>query len=130
LEAELKQIEKLRGQVKMALDSVLSAAPRYKALENRLPPVPARNEGEYAVVEKLVDLQRLYNEKWDELLSLRLRIETAIDALDDSTHRRLLRLRYIEGLDWINVCVQMGYSWNGTHKIHRKALIQLQKQGY
>jgi DNA-directed RNA polymerase specialized sigma24 family protein len=127
LEAELGQIEKLRRQVKLALDSALSAAPRYNALENRLPPVPGRNEGEYGVVEKLVDLQRLYNEKWDALLSLRLRIETAIDALDDSTERRLIRLRYIEGLDWVNVCVRMSYSWNGTHKIHRRALRKLSR---
>jgi DNA-directed RNA polymerase specialized sigma24 family protein len=122
LEAELKQIEKLRRQVKMALDSALSVAPRYMALENRLPPVPGRNEGEFAIVEKLVDLQKLYNEKWDALLSLRLRIETAIDALDDSTLRRLMRLRYIEGKRWEVIAVEMGYSWAGVHKIHKKAL--------
>jgi hypothetical protein len=36
-----------------------------------------------------------------------------------------MRLRYLEGLGWEAVCVEIGYSWRQTHNIHARALAQL-----
>jgi hypothetical protein len=36
-----------------------------------------------------------------------------------------MRHRYLEGLTWEKVCVEMNYSWRQTHNIHARALDKL-----
>jgi DNA-directed RNA polymerase specialized sigma subunit len=111
----------MRAQVNTALSNVLSVEWRYTALEKQLPKPSAKKGGrkrEQALVEKLVALQKLYNEKWDELLFLRLRIEEAISSLDDSIERRLMRLRYFEGKRWEVIAVEVGYSIQHVWRLH------------
>ena len=49
-------------------------------------------------------------------------IEHQIRQMKDEDEQRVLRLRYIKGLKWEEVAVEMGYSWRRTHDIHSKAL--------
>ena len=49
-------------------------------------------------------------------------IEHRIRQIKDEDEQRVLRLRYIKGLKWEEVAVEMGYSWQWTHKIHAEAL--------
>jgi hypothetical protein len=49
-------------------------------------------------------------------------IEESISALEDSTERLVLRLRYIDGLPWEKICVKISYEWTWTHRIHSNAL--------
>lgn len=60
--------------------------------------------------------------KKKELQELRLDIEDKIADMMDGTQSRLLYLRYIKFLKWEDICVEIGYSWKQTHKIHSKAL--------
>ena len=71
-----------------------------------------------------IELQEMYRAKLDELASEQLAIEQAIEQLDP-TARMLLRYRYIDGLQWEQVCVKMSYSWRQTHYLHGEALRQL-----
>ena len=68
-----------------------------------------------------------YQRKVEELSAALLEIEHAIEALDPRA-RTLIRLHYIQGLTWENVCVEMGYSWRQVHRIHAKALEDLKNQ--
>ena len=76
-----------------------------------------------AVVQHEVLLER-YQEKMLELAAAQAEIENMLESLD-SLERRLMRHRYIEGLSWEEVCVEIGYSWRQTHNIHARALNQL-----
>lgn len=49
-------------------------------------------------------------------------IEQRIQQMEDEDEQRVLRLRYIKGMKWEEVAVEMGYSWRRTHDIHSKAL--------
>lgn len=49
-------------------------------------------------------------------------IEKRIKEMEDKEEQRVLRLRYIQGLKWEEVAVQMGYSCKQTHRIHSDAL--------
>lgn len=49
-------------------------------------------------------------------------IEHRIRQMEDEDEQRVLRLRYIKGLKWEEVAVEMGYSWKWIHKIHSEAL--------
>lgn len=65
-----------------------------------------------------------YQQKVEELSSAMLEIEKAIDQLN-STERTLIRLYYMQGLTWEEVCVEMSYCGSQIHRIHRKALIHI-----
>lgn len=69
-------------------------------------------------------LEERYRRKVAEMEAAQGRIEDMIESLD-STERKLLRHRYIEGLAWEMVCVKMNYSWRQTHNIHAAALDKL-----
>jgi RNA polymerase sigma factor (sigma-70 family) len=80
-----------------------------------------------AKVDKKNDLLALYAEKCRVMDAELLEIEHAIEVLDPRA-RTLIRLHYIQGLTWENVCVEMGYSWRQVHRIHAKALEDLKNQ--
>lgn len=106
------------------------------ALERQLDAVEAtlrrQSKGDepedHGVPEDLVvqcrDLRGRYEEKLKTLTGELLDIERAIDALPP-TERLLLRLRYLQGLSWEAVCVEMSYSWRQVHRLHAKALADL-----
>lgn len=71
---------------------------------------------------KLAELRDMLNEKRLELLKIRVAIEMAINGVEDGTQRRLLRLRYIKGLTWEKISVEMNYSYVHTCRIHGYAL--------
>lgn len=45
-----------------------------------------------------------------------------ISLLRDEDEQRVLRLRYIKGLKWEEVAVNMDYKWAQIHRIHSRAL--------
>ena len=73
---------------------------------------------------KLPELTEVYSEKIESINARLKLIEDAIDSLEP-TERRLIRARYIEGLEWHQVAVRISYSWQQTHRIHARALIKL-----
>ena len=66
-------------------------------------------------------IEELKNERL-ERAKLRQRIERDIRALDNEDEQEVLRLRYIKGLKWEEVAVEMGYTYRRTLQIHGKAL--------
>lgn len=73
------------------------------------------------LVCKHVELMSLYGAKVGELTVAAQNIEAAIEVLEPR-ERTLIRLHYIEGMTWEEVCVAMSYSWKQIHRIHGKAL--------
>jgi RNA polymerase sigma factor (sigma-70 family) len=70
------------------------------------------------------DLVNRYEAKVAELTKALVEIESAIECLDPR-ERTLIRLYYIEGLTWEEVCVSMHYEWAQIHRIHALALRKL-----
>ena len=61
------------------------------------------------------------SEKMTKLMEEEKSIENAIDGLS-SVQRRLMRYRYIDGLEWNDICTEMNYGWAQIHRIHGAAL--------
>lgn len=127
---QLKQyirIKREREQLEAMLHDLESAmtAPSGQRLDG-MPrnPSAGHNPLEDAVVRHL-ELQERYAAKLAELAQAQLEIEEAIDALEP-TERTLLRLHYLQGLVWEQVCVEMCYSWRQVHRIHARALKKLE----
>lgn len=70
------------------------------------------------------DVLALYLQKVAELDKMLIEIEQAIECLEPR-ERTLVRLYYMEGLTWEEVCVEMSYSWRQIHRIHARVLGQL-----
>ena len=49
-------------------------------------------------------------------------IEAIINDLPESGQRLLMRKRYMQGILWEQICIDMNYSWKQIHRIHSKAL--------
>ena len=124
--------EELRGyrdlkleaeQIKDFIDRI--EAEMYAPKTTRLDAIPGANPHGTGPTERLAlkhaELLDRYKEKLVELRAGQLKVEKAIEPLRPE-ERRLLRYRYIEGLTWEEVAVEMGYSWRQTHRIHAKAL--------
>ena len=77
-----------------------------------------------SLATSIADMAELLEGKRADLLRRRQEIEAAIEALPP-VYRRLIRLRYVEGLKWEKICVTMGYSWKQTHRLHGKALREI-----
>ena len=69
-------------------------------------------------------LQKLYRQKLANLIEGQLRIEKAIESLTP-TERELMRLRYIDGAEWLDVAAKIHYKWTQTHRIHARVLAKL-----
>lgn len=82
-----------------------------------------RDLSDYAVrLDELI--QELKEERLRKVKRLR-NIERAIKELDNEDMQTVLRLRYIDGLKWEEVCVAINYEWAQMHRIHARALREI-----
>ena len=71
-----------------------------------------------------IRIRERYEAQLAELDRAQLELEHLIGSLDP-VERRVMRYRYMQGLQWEAVCAAMNYSWRQTHKIHARALDKL-----
>lgn len=82
-----------------------------------------RDLSDYAV--KLDELiQELKEERLEKIKRLQS-IERVIKEIDNEDAQTILRLRYIDGLRWEEVCVAINYEWAQMHRIHARALREI-----
>lgn len=76
---------------------------------------------------KLKMLNRKIDERIGYLVDMREGIVSCIAAISNDTYRRVLKLRYIEGLKWDSIADIMHYDIDGKKifSIHGKALLAL-----
>ena len=80
-------------------------------------------------VSELVDAQEEAAAEIDRLNKLSADVLGAIDSVSSGTYRSLLYNRYILGMTWEQVAVDMGYSYvHLVNRLHKLALADLQKK--
>ena len=110
--ADLKEnITRLQLQAESISATRISGAPSGSGSPDKIAANLAR-------VDELVNY---YQQKMEQALVQQKRIEDAIEGLPDK-ERLLMRYRYIDGMDWVDVASRMHYSWKQTHRIHGRAL--------
>lgn len=94
----------------------------------KLDPAPGGGRNGASPVEiaatKHDELRTRYLQKVAELEDAMAKVEAAIETLDHRD-RALVRLYYIQGKTWEEVCVEMSYSWRQIHRIHSDVLKKL-----
>lgn len=78
-------------------------------------------------IEKLIELNREIDSKIDRMADMQAEIISCISAIPNDTYRRVLKLRYIEGLKWDSIADIMHYDVDGKRifSLHGKALLAL-----
>lgn len=66
-------------------------------------------------------IERLTKARYEKVVCY-TEIFNQIELIENETEKRLLRLKYLKGLTWERICVEMGYEWTWIHHIHKEAL--------
>ena len=139
--AVIREREQVRRKLQRVLDKIAEIeANLYSPKTQQLTGMPAAPSRKGSALEDMVancdeELQeqkeeytrllRHYERLEAKLAAEQLAIEEAIESLEP-TERTLLRCHYLEGKKWEDVCVEIGYSWRQTHRLHAEALKKLQ----
>lgn len=76
-------------------------------------------------VEKITEIEEKLDHEIDALVDLRNRIEAAVEKLEDGRLRDVMRYRYIDGMKWEQIAVEMHYSYMQVCRLHGKALLEI-----
>ena len=71
-------------------------------------------------------LEGMIVKKQEKVYNEQARIEKMINALNDQIHRQVLTVRYLQGNTWERTCVVLNYSWTQIHRLHVRALNELE----
>ncbi|MBR6889934.1 MAG: hypothetical protein IKN05_02985 [Clostridia bacterium] len=71
--------------------------------------------------EKLAALDAELVRQAEDLAALQLRAGNIIDALPDPVDREVMRYRYLDGLNWRDICVRTGFGRTWLWKVHARA---------
>lgn len=117
-----RDLELERAQVRQELDRVEASmdGPGGSNMDG-MPRGSGTGDPVLAIVSQHMELKDKYLQLLGELSRAQAEIEDLINVLPPRD-RVLMRLRYIQGLQWEEVCLAVGYSWRQTHRTHSKAL--------
>lgn len=73
----------------------------------------------------LMEIDRMYTQKRNKLLNHIVYVEQAIDELGDSEYRRIMRMRYIDGMIWRDIAYEIPCGERTAYRYHDHALALL-----
>jgi DNA-directed RNA polymerase specialized sigma subunit len=79
------------------------------------------------IVAKILDLNNEINNDIDKLVDLKKEIMNLIDKVLCDDLRCILYLRYFQFKTWEKIAVEMNYSYQWIHKLHSKALNEVDR---
>lgn len=113
-----REIRRLRNEIQRWKDSAYITSVKYTG-------AGGGTDGQDKLqvnVERLVRLQNRLTAQMRARIQLRGEIEDAIESVPDDRLQLLLRYRYIEGLTFERIAVELNYSWRQICNLHGKAL--------
>ena len=84
-----------------------------------------RNTSEDKLI-KLADKSSDIDLKIDELVDFKIMMGNHINQLEDERHRVILREHYINGLSFLEISKNLGYTERHLYRIHGDALLKFQ----
>jgi DNA-directed RNA polymerase specialized sigma24 family protein len=74
------------------------------------------------LVSRIIDLQLEIKTAARKMIDLKTEAMRIIDIMPTPECRLLLQLRYLNGLTWERIAVDMNYSYRNVHYLHSRAL--------
>lgn len=79
------------------------------------------------VIAKIMELENLVNNDIGILTEYKLQAREMIEKLQNNVEKIVLYKRYFDCKSFEQIAVECNYSWRHVHRIHGKALINLDK---
>ena len=126
---QLKQYKYTKENIDELEERLYEIDSRFNRITQSFDPMPKGSEKRDKMSEMVVAKENLEKEINQELMKsykLMAEIESCIKDLQEE-EKRLIRLRYIDGLNWELICVKMCYSWRAIHYKHSDILKKISK---
>lgn len=120
-----KEREQLREKIAQ-LES-MRVSPRITAYGDERVKSSAKGDIQPDLIARVDEAIEEYNVKLKRCVDLIITFENSIEKLT-SRERRLMRLYYIDGMTWEQVCVEMHLSWTRLHQHRRDAIAKLEAE--
>ena len=111
------------------VDRLINERARWIARATKVTPtytgMPHGDSGEDRMqdaVERLSEVEKELNEKIDELVDLRRKVDVAISTIGDTRLETVLRYRYIDCMTFEKIAVEMNYCYKQICRMHGDAL--------
>lgn len=114
-----KRIRNLKEQL-VSLQQVKKSAKTQQLSD--MPKGSSRQKDLSDLMVKIEKLQEKINDEITESLKIKVEIEEGILNMEDEDESTVLRMRYIELMDWTRISYEMKYSKRHTLRIHGNAL--------
>lgn len=123
----LKRYRACIYRVKSLERAIDEATARATSITVRLKPISVQNgntvydqmaEEVCKIADITVELREEAEKAWEVLAE----ILKAIDAVPDEMQKTVLTLRYVEGLNWMQISEKIGYEISNTYILHGRAL--------
>ncbi len=114
---KLEQLEMLRALVEKTT-ATLSDMPKAPSSENK-------NEN---ILARIIDMENEIKRDINHLLDIKEGVQGAIKTVEEPELRLLLELRYLCYRSWGDIAEEMNYDVRQIHRIHSKALFELNKK--
>ena len=112
--------------------SIDAAYDRAYSCTQRLKPVHVQGGG--GVCDRMAEDVARITDATEQLRDAKAKVDaalgeilTAINAVPDEMQKTVLMLRYVEGLEWHKVAVQINYTEAGVYVLHGRALWNVKK---
>ena len=76
-------------------------------------------------IDRICEIEEEIAESTAKLQQSKHQIEEAINSLEDATERDVLWYRYIKGLTFEKIAVEMNYSWRHIFRKHKQAVVKI-----
>ncbi|WKY45993.1 DUF1492 domain-containing protein [Eubacteriaceae bacterium ES2] len=80
------------------------------------------------IIDSYLDMIAELEKEIRYLREAKREVEFLISTIDDWGVERIMRLRYIQGMQWEEICVKVNYSWKWVHKLHNDGLNEIEWQ--
>ena len=134
--AEKKQYLRQYRLLNAHIDQLIEERAQWMARATRITPVisdepKGGGDGDrlQRAIEGIISTEQAIDREIDRLADMRANITASIDALQDEKLRQVIRLRYIKGLTFERIAVEVHYSYKQTCRLHGMALESLDIEG-
>ena len=108
----------------LELDAVRSLCEKVTPSYSGMPQQPGNSTKDNSYL-RLVTMSQKIDAEIDQYVDMRAEIQAAINTVSDIQLQTLLSLRYINGLSWEEIAVEMSYACSWVWKLHGDALKEI-----
>lgn len=124
----LQSYNTISARVKLLQDTIEQLRTEAESVSISLDGMPhgQGNKSWENIAVKLAEYETELSEELSAFWGKRMDIINTIGLLDHQ-HQTLLYKRYIKGMRWEQIAYEMHFSWRHCHRVHGRALAELEK---